>query len=78
MGYTREALSGTQGRISSKRFSGMSCIAFSMILSIISYFKGDGDIPPNVVIVSLQFLLSGVGLLGAGLLEKPKNEKTEN
>ena len=75
MGYIKQIFSGARGEASSKRVAGVICILYAMGMCTLSYLKGDGDIPPNVQVVSLQFLLAGVGLLGAGLLEKPNNEK---
>ena len=39
--------------------------------------KKERDIPENVRLVSLQFILTGGGLLGLGLLEKKNHEKKQ-
>ena len=75
MGYIKQIFSGARGEASSKRVAGAICILYAMGMCTLSYIIEEKDISPNVQVISLQFLLAGVGLLGAGLLEKPNNEK---
>lgn len=74
MGAIRNALTSSKTQqVSSKRVAGWACIVFAMVISSTSYFMSDKkerDIPENVRLVSLQFILTGGGLLGLGLLEK--------
>lgn len=67
---------GARGDISSKRVIGAVCIAFSIgLCSWAFYASGSKDIPVSVQSVALQFLLTGAGMITAGLLEK-KEEKS--
>jgi len=73
MKLLRDIFTGINGRLSSKRIIGAICIIFSMFLCVMSFFFGDlRDIPPNVQVVSLQFLAAGSGMIAAGLLERGK------
>lgn len=71
MSRLSEAFMGANGRLSSKRVIGASCISFAMIITTITFFaSGKVDIPPNVNNTALQFLLAGSGMIAAGLAEK--------
>ncbi len=80
MGTIRDAFTSSKThQLSSKRIAGAVCIVFSMSIVLLSYFMSvEGkdkvkDVPENVKIVSLQFLLTGGSLLGLGLLEKKES-----
>lgn len=71
-----EIVKGKNGQISSKRVAGLGCIIYAALLPSVTFvLSGFVDIPPNVQVVSLQFLAVGAGLLTAGVLEKKDNNK---
>ena len=75
MGFGKEIFTGARGSISSKRVIGTICIAYAMIMCAVSFFVSDGyDIPSNVQVVSLQFLITGASLIGLGVLEKEETK----
>jgi hypothetical protein len=76
MKFIKEIFTGTNGSASSKRVVGAICITYAMIMCAVAFFVSGGqDIPPNVQVVSLQFLITGASLIGLGVLEKTQNEK---
>lgn len=65
-----ETFTGNNGRLSSKRIIGTCCIAFSMFIVVFSFVKsGFMDVPPNIQVVSLQYLITGAGMITAGVVE---------
>ena len=61
---------GKNGSLSSKRIIGTICIGFSILLVSVTFIlSGIDDIPPNVQVVSLQFLITGAAMISAGTFE---------
>lgn len=61
---------GKNGSLSSKRIIGTICIGFSILLVSATFIlSGMDDIPPNVQVVSLQFLITGAAMISAGTFE---------
>lgn len=66
-----DTFKGRNGQSSSKRIIGSICIFYAMIICAASFFVSGGlDIPANVQVVALQFLIVGGGMITAGVLEK--------
>lgn len=66
-----DTFKGKNGQNSSKRIIGTICITYAMLICTVAFFVSGGlDIPPNVQIVALQFLIVGGGMITAGVLEK--------
>jgi len=70
MGFVKDIFLGRRGHASSKRVIGTICIAYAMLMCSVSFFVSGGmDIPANVQVVSLQFLITGAALIGLGVTE---------
>lgn len=72
MGFiSKDTFKDRWGDTSSKRIIGTICIGYAMLMCSVAFFVSGGvDIPANVQVVSLQFLITGAGLIGLGVLEK--------
>lgn len=71
----KTVLSGVDGDWSAKRVIGTICILFAMFLVTITFFaSGKHDVPMNVQSISLQFLVTGGGMITAGVLERFGNK----
>ena len=67
----KEIFTSTNGSLSSKRIIGTICIGYSILLVGSSILlSSTGDIPPNVLDASKEFLLIGGGMIAAGTFEK--------
>lgn len=78
MNWIKDSIKSVNGNFSSKRVGGYACILFSMLVVLISLMLSEfKDVSDNVMTISLQFLLTGAGMIGAGLFEKvtPQNKK---
>ena len=69
--WIKEILSGKNERLSSKRVIGFICIAYAIILTLVSFIIAkSADIPLSVLETAKYFMGSGVLLIGAGVFEK--------